>query len=194
MSKIIYTDKEDSIINPLPEINKVVADNMNEIKRSVNDLYDDVGVVIYQDTVNTVSNKQSLTAGIENIITIVDADPDRAQAPISIGESELFLDNKIRPFKNGDSYIIRIDFEAEISNPLAYFDIKVDIAGAIGLILRKAEVFPKGSNTPQPFSTPSYIYVRETFFINGGIIKITPSHSMLIWNKAISIHRIYAGR
>jgi hypothetical protein len=40
MAKITYTDKEDSIINPSPAVNKVVAGDLNEIKASVNVLYD----------------------------------------------------------------------------------------------------------------------------------------------------------
>jgi len=193
MAKITYPTKISVVDNQLPEANKFTAVNANEVKASINALYDAVGVINYTDTVHTVSNKQTLTAGIENTITIVDADPDRLQAPIAIGDSELFLDNKIRPFKNGDSYVIRFDYEAEINNANGHFDLKVDLGGAIGFVLRRAEVFPKGANITQPFSTTDYLYVRDTFFTNGGIIKITPSHTMLIWNKKVSIHRIYSG-
>lgn len=43
MSKIAYTNKVNLITNPLiPAINKVQADDMNEIKASVNTLYDNV--------------------------------------------------------------------------------------------------------------------------------------------------------
>lgn len=40
MAKIIFTNKVDSLENPAPIINKVVAADMNEIKTSVNALYD----------------------------------------------------------------------------------------------------------------------------------------------------------
>jgi len=40
MSKITYATKVTAITNTLPEINKVTSANMNEIKASVNDLYD----------------------------------------------------------------------------------------------------------------------------------------------------------
>ena len=194
MSKITYDNKVTAITNALPEVNKVTSANMNEVKASVNALYDEVGVIIYADTVHTVSNKQTLTAVTDNIITIVDADPDRLQAPVAIGSAELYAGNKITPFANGDSYIIRFDYEAQIANAAGYFDIKVDLGGGIGFILRKAEVFPKGANIAQPFSHTHYIWVRDTFFVNGGTITINPSHTMLIWNKQIAVHRVYGGR
>lgn len=194
MSKIAYVNKVTAIVNNLPEINKVTSENMNEVKASVNALYDEVGWVKYTDSVNTVSNKQTLTAGQENIITIVDSNPIVSQKPVSIGIHNLFALNKIRPFTSGDGYIIRIDFDASTSNANGNFDAKIDVGGGIGYILKRAEVFPKGSNITQPFSTTDYIYVLDTFFANGGTILINPSHTMLIWNKAISIHRIYGAR
>lgn len=40
MAKITYDDKEDNQVSPLTEKYKVTANNMNEIKTSVNALYD----------------------------------------------------------------------------------------------------------------------------------------------------------
>jgi len=40
MAKIIFANKEDNQVSPLDEKYKVTADNMNEIKASVNALYD----------------------------------------------------------------------------------------------------------------------------------------------------------
>ena len=43
MSKITYTDKVDNTVSALPAINKVAAADLNEIKESVNAIYDDKG-------------------------------------------------------------------------------------------------------------------------------------------------------
>lgn len=40
MSKIIYTNKVDNQISSLPDVNKITASDVNEIKESVNTLYD----------------------------------------------------------------------------------------------------------------------------------------------------------
>ena len=43
MAKIIYTNKIDNQISSLPDINKITASDVNEIKDSVNNLYDSKG-------------------------------------------------------------------------------------------------------------------------------------------------------
>ena len=40
MAKIIYTNKVDNQISSLPDVNKITASDVNEIKESVNTLYD----------------------------------------------------------------------------------------------------------------------------------------------------------
>lgn len=51
MSKITYTDKIDNTVSQLPEINKITAANMNEIKESINAIYDSKGgFANYEDT------------------------------------------------------------------------------------------------------------------------------------------------
>jgi hypothetical protein len=51
MSKITYTDKVDNTVSELPDINKVKAADLNEIKTSVNAIYDDKGgFANYEDT------------------------------------------------------------------------------------------------------------------------------------------------
>ena len=45
MSKITYTDKEDFKVSYLPESKKVTASNLNEIKTSLNALYDEVDAI-----------------------------------------------------------------------------------------------------------------------------------------------------
>ena len=56
MAKIAYTSKADNVVSGLPEINKVTAANMNEIKTSVNDLYDTLGgFAFYEDTATSAT-------------------------------------------------------------------------------------------------------------------------------------------
>jgi len=243
MAKITYTDKVDSITNPLPAINKVVSADLNEIKTSVNALYDgqdtqdeaialntakvsfpeapsdgtpyarqDAGWVAsssgsaqvqalldstgwmrYLDTVNNEGNKQTLTAAIDNDLTIVDASPLEAFKPVALGTGDLWAGNKITPMAIGDTYLLRIDFTAEISNVSGYCELKIDIGGAIGDIISRTITFPKGANVAQKFSVAFSVYTLDTFFANGGSIQINPSHTMLIWDKILQIERIYAG-
>jgi len=56
MAKITYTDKVDNTTNALPDINKVKAADLNEIKTSVNALYDTLGgFALYEDTATSLT-------------------------------------------------------------------------------------------------------------------------------------------
>lgn len=56
MAKITFTNKTDNQTSALAEIYKVTAANVNEIKTSVNDLYDDQGgFVDYEDAATSVT-------------------------------------------------------------------------------------------------------------------------------------------
>lgn len=56
MAKIAYSSKSDNNTTALPEINKVTAANMNEIKTSVNAVYDTLGgFAFYEDAATSVT-------------------------------------------------------------------------------------------------------------------------------------------
>ena len=62
MSKITYTDKVDNVVSALPAINKVAAADLNEIKESVNAIYDDKGGFANYEDVATLTTPIVLTA------------------------------------------------------------------------------------------------------------------------------------
>ena len=56
MAKITFSAKTDNQTSELPEVNKITAANINEIKNSVNDLYDSQGGwVFYEDSATTTT-------------------------------------------------------------------------------------------------------------------------------------------
>jgi hypothetical protein len=192
MAKINYTNKTSVIQNPLPAINKVSDADMNEIKTSVNALYNVGGWVEYKDLTNTVSSKQSLTAGQQNALTIDGASTIKTYKPLGIGTAELWAGNKITPLALGDAYQIRIDFNAEIANANGYFDFGIYIDGAIGYAVQDTFTFPKGSGVAHRFSLNFLIYCMSTFIANGGELRINPSHTMQVWDKRIILSRVYS--
>jgi hypothetical protein len=62
MSKITYTDKVDNVVSALPNINKVKAADLNEIKESVNAIYDDKGGFANYEDLATITVPIVLTA------------------------------------------------------------------------------------------------------------------------------------
>ena len=69
MAKITYSAKTDNQTSVLPAINKVSAEDMNEIKDSVNALYDSIGGwVDYEDSATSVT-PINLTANVWTDLT-----------------------------------------------------------------------------------------------------------------------------
>ena len=69
MAKITFSAKTDNQTSVLPEINKVTANNINEIKNSVNDLYySQGGWVDYEDSA-TLETPINLTANVWTDLT-----------------------------------------------------------------------------------------------------------------------------
>lgn len=192
MAKIAYSNKVSLISNPANNQNKVSDADMNEIKTSVNALYNVAGWVEYKDLTNTLSNKQSLTSGQENALTIDGASTIKTYKPLGMGNSELWANNKITPLALGDAYSIRIDFNADIANANGYFDFGIYIDGAIGYAVQDTFTFPKGALTAHRFSLNFVIYCLETFMTNKGELRINPSHTMLVWDKRIILSRVYS--
>lgn len=192
MAKIAYSNKVGLISNPANAQNKVSDADMNEIKTSVNALYNVAGWVEYKDLTNTVSNKQSLTAGQETALTIDGASTIKTYKPLGMGNSELWAGNKITPLALGDAYSIRIDFNADIANANGYFDFGIYIDGAIGYAVQDTYTFPKGSGVAHRYSLNFLIYCLATFLANGGELRINPSHTMQVWDKRIILSRIYS--
>jgi len=63
MAKITYTNKTDNQTSALPAINKVTAADLNEIKTSVNDIYDTLGGFAFYEDATTSTTPINLTAG-----------------------------------------------------------------------------------------------------------------------------------
>jgi hypothetical protein len=192
--KITYDNKESILSRPEPRKNLVTGADLNEIKEKHNAFIDSFGWVEFRDTVNTESNRQNLTALQDNKVTINAGFTILSQAPT--GGEDLWdaVENKIRPIDLGDSYNVRLDFKAAISNAMGFFEFGVEIGGAIGRAFGEAKVFPRGANEVHNFSIDFPIYTLQTFVDNGGELIINPSHTMTIFDKRIIIFKIGQGR
>lgn len=155
-----------------------------------------LGWVRYFDETHTVLSPQTLTALQDNQITIDGASSITDQAPIVTGSNPLWSisDNEIKPIAESDSYDLRLDFKAKITNNDGWFEISIDVGGSIGKIVINTFLFPKGANQEHNFSISQKIYALDTFLANGGKVIIEPSHTMQIYDKSIYIERTHAGR
>lgn len=69
MAKITFSEKTDNQTSELPEIYKITASNINEIKNSVNDLYDSQGGWAFYEDSATSETPINLTANVWTDLT-----------------------------------------------------------------------------------------------------------------------------
>ena len=69
MAKITFSAKTDNQTSELPEINKITAANINEIKNSVNELYDSQGGWAFYEDSATSETPINLTANVWTDLT-----------------------------------------------------------------------------------------------------------------------------
>ena len=69
MAKITYSNKTDNQTSALPAINKVTAADLNEIKTSVNDIYDTLGGFAFYEDATTSATPINLTSGVWTDLT-----------------------------------------------------------------------------------------------------------------------------
>lgn len=106
------------------------------------------------------------------------------------------LTKLITPTNVGDSYILSIRFKAKTTGPTsAYFDIALEIGGALGVVSQKTELFSKGAGIEQSFNTGFNVFTLDTFVTNGGVILITPSGgNVTIYDISYVIIRTHKAR
>jgi hypothetical protein len=191
--KITYENKEGLKVVDLPHKNQVRDADLNEIKEKHNSYLNSLGWVDYRDTINTESNRQNLTAGSDQKITINAGTSVLSYAPTDGEGLWDSVNNKIQPINIGDAYVIRVDFKATISSNDGYFEFGLIVGGTIGRAFGEMKVFPKGLNVIHNFSIDFPVYALDTFLPNGGEIVINPSHTMTIFDKRIIIIKVVHG-
>jgi hypothetical protein len=182
MSKITYTDKVDNTVSALPAINKVAAADLNEIKESVNYLYDNVpGWARYDDTQYTTLSPYNFSAETEFTI------PNNAGNVINthIHSTVPFYDganSKVYAENENDVYIITVAFKAKLSNANGFVEMSME--GGNGTPydrIKNTIVFPKGNDVEHSYAINFQYYADADVVANGLTLKLLPSHAGSIY-------------
>lgn len=200
MAKINFEDKEAVRSSLELDKNKLTASNINEIKNSVNALYDtgasaiaDVfGWAIYTDSVSS-----NLTVNTSDTLLLIDglgANTNTSQKPNGfIGD--IWGLNQIQAITVGDSFDVRIDLTiaSSTSNPTV-LTMKLDIGGGVtptNVILERDISITK--NKPFKIDVGFPIFTLNTFVANGGRIFLSVDNGTVsISNRSIFIKRDYS--
>lgn len=192
MSKITYNDKENARTTATPDTQKVTAEDMNELKDSINKLYNIFGWAVYRDTgadfvINTT----------EKLLTIDKNSVTETYLPLEIRETggTLFAGNAITPISVGDSYDLRLDIEivSKTGNPQKIF-VKLDIGGSDVTPTNTILNSPIPGNIIDSFSVPlGIIFVGSTFLANGGRLFVsTDTGTVTINSRLLFIKRDFS--
>ena len=146
----------------------------------------------WQDNANRTGNRQLITADTRALFTVDGLGENTNTDFLGDMPSSVYNGNTIMPNGVGNTYTVRIDYKAS-SNSVSqgeYCEVALDIGdGGVIEILDDRFDLAKGSGNTHIFSRTYQIFCLDTFNANGGKFYITPSISVDIWDRAISIHQ-----
>ena len=130
MSKITFETKIDNQISELPAINKVQASDLNEIKTSVNQLYDDKGGFAYYQDQGTTTTPIVVSADTWTDLTNDKSGPDTLTTykPSYVsGDLWNSTNNTISldEIPNGKVVLLRTDFSYNAGSSNQHLDARV---------------------------------------------------------------------
>lgn len=145
----------------------------------------------YRDSTYTVGSKLSIAAGVRTQLTI-DGITRTEVSPNGYPPVWDTATSKIIPECLDDFYTVRLDIKgwSDIAQS-NYFDIEMDIGGALGVVAADTGLFIKGATTIQAFNFSSQFFVGTTFLTNGGTIYLIPDDDASFWDMGITISRTY---
>lgn len=145
----------------------------------------------YRDSLYPVGSKLSISAGVRTKLTCNGV----ARTEVSPNVYPSVWDvvgNKITPEKINDFYTVRLDIKGWSDLAQSnFFDIEMDIGGALGVVAADTGLFIKGNAVPQSFNFSSQFFVGSTFLANGAEIYVTPDQDASFWDIGITISRTY---
>lgn len=189
----IGTNPDDKTGDTLRDGGDKINDNFTELYSAVADR----GWANYSDSVYTSSNKlRSAAARTKVTIDGLGSTTTKDHLPAEVTDFWDTTNNVITAVSEGDAYDLRISFVAESTAANDWFDIELDIGGAVGVIANRTETFPKGIGVAHNFMWSLPVYVGGTFVSNGASIYINTSDSgdtVDLYDFRIMIKRDYAG-
>lgn len=196
MAKITWLDKVFTRVLSADRINKVTDADLNELKASINALYNKTGWAYYQDNgdANIVINTSFQKISINSL----GADTDEDYLPLPIrGEDSLWdtVNNKITPIALGDTYEQRFDFNITAkSGGVTRIDFVIDIGGQstpTNIIGNRIVTAEKTAPFTTNYDFP--LFVKNTFLANGAqIFAKVDTGTVTIGQRALFLERKHA--
>ena len=153
------------------------SEEANQITKAVLSLQSEKGWGLYSDTVFTELSPQMFSGGVWSPISVNAGFKIETYLPLTPDgqtPTPLYDGGKMTPPSIGASFSAALSFIAKSDNTNGTFDVGIDIGGSVGLIFINSHVFPKGSGQYHEFDLSLNGFFLDTFFTNGGVVKLKP--------------------
>lgn len=146
----------------------------------------------YTDTTYDSSNKYLISQGDTAKFPLFWDEKVDSQLPFGVDSLFSRADTTIIG-RSGDSYMIRVNFKAEVSTTNGHCDMIHDIGNGSPIVINQQVVtFPRGANTEHSFSYTTLLFSLGTFQSNGCSIKFYAEDGNLeLWDFSLIVSRIH---
>ena len=165
----------------------------------VNDNFDEVysftGWEQITDSTYTVGSPLTIATGVTGKIQTGTVTKIQTQLPTGVTTFWDTTTDKLVAVNNGDAFTLSLRFKAKMDVNNGYFDVALNIGGALGKISNETAVFTRISGTEQNFDIDFSYFTGTTFITNGGTIEIIPMNGNIeIYDIVLVIFRIHKGQ
>jgi hypothetical protein len=165
----------------------------------VNDNFDEVysftGWEQITDTTYTSGSPLTIATGVTGKIQTGTVTKIQTQIPSGVTTFWDTTTDKLLGVNNGDAFTLSLRFKAKMDVINGYFDVALNIGGALGKVSNETSVFTRASGTEQKFDIDLSYFTGTTFITNGGTIEIIPTNGNIeIYDIVLVIFRIHKGQ
>ena len=172
-----------------------LRDAMVKVNDNFTEAYNFTGWQQITDTTYTVASPLVILEGVTGKIQTGTITKIDTQLPSGVTDLWNNTTDKLIAVNNGDGFTLSLRFKAKIDVINGYFDVAINIGGALGKVSNETVTFSRAANTEQKFDIDLSYFTGTTFIANGGIIEITPTNGDLsIYDIVLVIFRTHKGR
>lgn len=186
---------QDPIADDLYTASGIINENNNEFNAFVIELKNRTGGAQYADDIYSDLEPFTITQGQRVKLTCNSATVINNNIPSDFTSGMWdSTANKLLAVNNKDIFLLELRFKARNSVNNGYFDIEIDIGGAVGSISNITQNFTRSADTEQSFKPVLKYFSGTTFIANGGDIYIDAVNGNLeIYDIEILPTRIHKG-
>ena len=165
----------------------------------INDNFDEVysftGWEQITDTTYTVGSPLSILEGVTGKILTGTVTKIQTQLPAGVSTFWDATTDKLLAVNNGDAFTLSLRFKAKMNVLNGYFDVAINIGGALGRVSNETLTFTRAANTEQKFDVDLSYFTGTTFIANGGILEIVPTNGNIsIYDIVMVVIRTHKGK